>query len=71
MLLEALSDAWGGNGPLAFVADWRAALAGFEERPAALIYCAALVAIVILMFAGPAGGAAISADDSFRPTKAL
>ena len=39
MLLEALSDAWGGNGPLAFVADWRAALAGLDERAAALFYC--------------------------------
>lgn len=53
MLLEALSD--GRNGPLAFVADWRAALAGLDERPAALFYCAALVAIVVLMFAGPGG----------------
>lgn len=53
MLLEALSD--GRNGPLAFVADWRAALAGLDERPAALICCAALVAIVVLMFAGPGG----------------
>jgi hypothetical protein len=55
MLLEALSDAWGRSGPLAFVAHWRAALAGLDERPAALIYCAALVAIVVLMFAGPRG----------------
>jgi Protein of unknown function (DUF2726) len=53
MLLEALSDAWGRNGPLAFVADWRAALAGLDERPAPLICCAALVTIVVLMFAGP------------------
>ncbi len=53
MLLEALSD--GRNGPLAFVADWRAALAGLDEPPAALICCAALVAIVVLMFAGPGG----------------
>ena len=55
MLLEALSDAWGQSGPLAFVADWRAAFAGLDECPAALIYCAALVAIVVLMFAGPRG----------------
>ena len=55
MLLEALSDALGRNGPLAFVADWRAALAGLDERPAAPFYCAALVAIVVLMFAGPGG----------------
>ncbi len=26
-----------------------------DERPAALFYCAALVAIVVLMFAGPGG----------------
>ena len=70
MLLEALSDARGRSGPLAFVADWRAALAGLDERPAAPFYRAALVAIVVLMFAGPgAGGSAIGADDSFRPTK--
>jgi hypothetical protein len=55
MLPEALCDARSRSGPLAFVAVWRAALAGLDERPAALIYCAALVAIVVLMFAGPGG----------------
>jgi hypothetical protein len=37
------------------VADWRAALAGLDECPVALIYCAALVAIVVLVFARPGG----------------
>jgi hypothetical protein len=50
MLLEALSDTWGRRGPLTFVADWRAALAGLNERPAALFSCAALVAVVVLMW---------------------
>jgi hypothetical protein len=72
MLLEALSDAWGRRRPLAFVAAWRAALAGLDERPA-------LCSIVRRWWRSSsscslvlgAGGSAIGAGDSFRPTKKL